>query len=397
MATLAEMLRQGADRLIDLPNDARRFMTNPQAFTQLVTGKNPMPRETGFAAGAMSLPPTEMSVLDPNQAPYMQGYDQGEPFGIASMVLPVAAPAAVATAKALAPKAGRMAENYMVRQGMMPSIVPQGADNTITSAERMAIAQRNAALPVSEGGLGLPASNTAAQRAEAMGYNLPVYHGTNADINALNVQGKGKTSGAGAFLTTNPTAAETYVSSSGGGNILPLLLKKDDFLVANARGRNWADIWTDQIAAKSKGKKYNLDDLELDKYSATSTDELGTIAKELGLKGLQIKNVKDLGPNSHVMRAKEYLAEKYGITPDETWSNVTGKQFDEAQKAMNKFYASQKSDVYAIQDPTLVRSRFAAFDPKQANNPNLLAGGLAVPIVDEDNRKAMLEKLFNSQ
>jgi hypothetical protein len=311
--------------------------------------------------------------------------------------LPFAAPAAVATAKALAPKAGRMAENYMVKQGMMPTIVPQGTDNAITSVDRMAIAQRNAALPVSEGGLGLPANNTAAQRAEAMGYKIPVYHGTNADINALNVQGKGKTSGAGAFLTTNPITAETYVSASGGGNIMPLLLKKDDFLTANARGRSWADIWTDQLAAKSKGKKYSLDDLELDKYSATTTDELSMLAKELGLKGAQIKNVKDLGPNSHVMRVKEYLNNKYGITPDATFSNVTGKQFDEAQKAMKKLYDAQKSDVYAIQDPTLVRSRFAAFDPKQANNPNLLAGGLAIPIVDENNRKAMLEKLFNSQ
>jgi hypothetical protein len=54
----------------------------------------------------------------------------------------------------------------------------------------------------------------------------------------------------------------------------------------------------------------------------------------LGLKGAEIRNVKDLGPNSHVMRAKEYLSERYGITPDETWSNVSGKQFDEAQKYM---------------------------------------------------------------
>jgi hypothetical protein len=397
MASLAELLRQGSDRLIDLPNDARRFMTNPQAFTQLVTGKNPMPRETGFAAGAMSLPPTEMSVLDPNQAPYMQGYDQGEPFGIASMVLPVAAPAAIATAKALAPKAGRMAENYMVRQGMMPSIVPQGADNTITSAERMAIAQKNAALPISEGGLGLPASNTAAQRAEAMGYNLPVYHGTNADITAFDVTGKGKTAGAGSFLTTNPITAETYVSSSGGGNILPLLLKQDDFLTANARGRGWADIYTNQLAAKSGKTRYTPQELGLDINSATTTDELGIIANELGKKGVEIKNVKDLGPNSHVMRAKEYLLQKYGIVPDPTWSNVTGSQHQEAQKAMTKLYDAQKSDIYAVQDPTLIRSRFAAFDPKQANNPNILAGGLAVPLVDEDNRKAMLEKLFNSQ
>ena len=132
MDRLAELLRQGADRLVELPNDARRFMTNPQAFTQLVTGKNPMPRETGFAAGAMSLPPTEMSVLDPNQAPYMQGYEQGEPFGIAAMALPFAAPAAVATAKALAPKAGMMAENYMVKQGMIqPLTAYHGTPHTI--------------------------------------------------------------------------------------------------------------------------------------------------------------------------------------------------------------------------------------------------------------------------
>jgi hypothetical protein len=397
MATLADMLRQGADRLVDLPNDARRFMTNPQAFTQLVTGKNPMPRETGFAAGAMSLPPTEMSVLDPNQAPYMQGYEQGEPFGIAAMALPFAAPAAVATAKALAPKAGQMAENYMVKQGFMPSIVPQGADNTITSAEKMAIAQKNAALPVSEGGLGLPANNTAAQRAEAMGYNIPVYHGTNADISAFDVTGKGKTAGAGSFLTTNPITAETYVSSSGGGNILPLLLKQDDFLTANARGRGWADIYTNQLAAKSGKTRYTPQELGLDINSATTTDELGIIANELGKKGVEIKNVKDLGPNSHVMRAKEYLLQKYGIVPDPTWSNVTGSQHQEAQRAMTKLYDAQKSDIYAVQDPTLIRSRFAAFDPKQANNPNILAGGLAVSIVDEDNRKAMLEKLFNSQ
>jgi hypothetical protein len=327
----------------------------------------------------------------------MQGYDQGEPFGIAAMALPLAAPAAIATAKALAPKAGMMAENYMVRQGFMPSVVPQGADNTITSAERMAIAQRNAALPISEGGLGLPASNTAAQRAEAMGYNIPVYHGTNADIDALNVQGKGKTSGAGAFLTTNPITAETYVSASGGGNIMPLLLKKDDFLTANARGRSWADINTNDLSAKSGKNRYTPQELGLDINSATTTDELGMIANELSKKGVEIKNVKDLGPNSHVMRVKEYLNDKYGITPDATFSNVTGKQFAEAQKAMKKFYDSQKSYIYAIQDPTRVRSRFAAFDPKQASNPNLLAGGLAIPIVDEDNRKAMLEKLFNSQ
>lgn len=132
MATLAEMLRQGADKLINLPSEAQRFVTNPQAFTQLVTGKNPMPRETGFAAGATGLPPTEMSVLDPNQAAYMQGYSEGEPIGYAGMAAPFAAPAAVATGKALAPKLGQVTENYMVRQGMIqPLTAYHGTPHTI--------------------------------------------------------------------------------------------------------------------------------------------------------------------------------------------------------------------------------------------------------------------------
>ena len=129
MATLAEMLRQGADKLISLPSEAQRFVTNPQAFTQLLTGKNPLPRETGFAAGATGLPAQEMSVLDPNQAPYMQGYAQGEPIGYAGMAAPFAVPAAVATGKALAPKLGQVTENYMAKQGFMPSIVPPSVVN----------------------------------------------------------------------------------------------------------------------------------------------------------------------------------------------------------------------------------------------------------------------------
>jgi hypothetical protein len=259
--------------------------------------------------------------------------------------------------------------------------------NVVPTAQRMLIAQKNAALPISEGGLGLAANNTAAQRAKALNYETPVYHGTNAEIEAFNVKGKGKTAGAGAFLTTNPVTAETYVSASGGGNILPLLLKKDDFLTTNARGRSWADINTNDLAAKSGKNRYTPQELGLDINSATTTDELGMIANELSKKGVEIKNVKDLGPNSHVMRAKEYLLEKYGITPDETWSNVTGKQWDESQKAIKKLYESQKSDIFAIQDPSLIRSKFAAFDPKRAKEADILAAGLAIPMPKEEEKK----------
>jgi hypothetical protein len=116
-----QMADEKIQGLLNLRESAQRFMTNPTSFLGLL-GQNPLPKESGFAAGATGLPPTEMSVLDPNQAPYMQGYSQGEPVGIAAMALPFAAPAAVMAGKALAPKAGQALESYMVNQGMIQPI-----------------------------------------------------------------------------------------------------------------------------------------------------------------------------------------------------------------------------------------------------------------------------------
>jgi len=126
---LADYLRQGADTLTNLPIEAQRFLTNPQAFTQLVTGKNPLPKETGFVAGATGLPaknPVQGGVLNPASAPYQEGYEQGEPVAIASMALP-----AYATAlRAGAPKAYNALENYMVKSGGMIPLEAYHGTNT---------------------------------------------------------------------------------------------------------------------------------------------------------------------------------------------------------------------------------------------------------------------------
>lgn len=111
-------VQQRLQGLLNIPTAAQQFMVSPASFMGLL-GRNPLPRETGFAAGATGLPAQEMSVLDPNQAPYMQGYSQGEPVGYAGLALPLAAPAAVAGTKALGPKAGQALESYMVNQGMI--------------------------------------------------------------------------------------------------------------------------------------------------------------------------------------------------------------------------------------------------------------------------------------
>jgi hypothetical protein len=93
MASLKETLREKVDKLINLPTEAQRFITNPQAFSELL-GVNKLPRETGFAAGAVGVPPknvAEGGVLNPPNLAYLEGYDLGEPIGIAASLLPIAA------------------------------------------------------------------------------------------------------------------------------------------------------------------------------------------------------------------------------------------------------------------------------------------------------------------
>jgi hypothetical protein len=117
-------VQQRLQGLLNIPTAAQQFMVSPASFMGLL-GRNPLPRETGFAAGATGLPAQEMSVLDPNQAPYMQGFSEGEPIGYGAMALPLAAPAAVAGAKALGPTAGRMAESYMQKMGGLSYATPE--------------------------------------------------------------------------------------------------------------------------------------------------------------------------------------------------------------------------------------------------------------------------------
>jgi hypothetical protein len=75
--------------LLDVPTSAARFLVNPTAFIDATTGKTAMPREAGFAEGAAGLPQREnLSVLDPRNRSYMEGYQTGEPFSYAAMASP---------------------------------------------------------------------------------------------------------------------------------------------------------------------------------------------------------------------------------------------------------------------------------------------------------------------
>lgn len=119
-------------------------------------------------------------------------------------------------------------------------------------------AQKNAALPMSEGGLGLPATNTAMDRAKALGFdiNTPVYHGTDKSFDAFDLNKIGSQTSMplnfpkGIYTSPNVEVSLNYGKGEG-QNVIPLLMNK----------QNPISI-TDDITSAEAFKRFNAGDVD---------------------------------------------------------------------------------------------------------------------------------------
>jgi hypothetical protein len=185
------------------------------------------------------------------------------------------------------------------------------------------LAQQRAALPVEQGGLGLPANNTAADRAKAMGFDVPAYHGTaSTDIQKFmpeggtpegektlewykNRQAQNEPVGymsfrSGSFFSPKPDYAGHYAPETT-GVMYPVNIRMDNplSLLPNAQGR----------------------------YSATNAPDINKTIDAMILQ-------------------------------------------DSIDKSINEI---------AIIDPAQIRSRFAAYDPFRRDVATATAMGVALP------------------
>lgn len=135
--TLAELLRRRGEQLINLPTEATRFLTDPQAFAKLL-GIDPNQRLSGFSsgfAGVPQKPPSDIGVVDPRNRDYSKGYESGEQASVMTgLALPLT-PLAKPVGKALGKQAYEMTEDMLAKQGMMPSIVPESKQIKDTAEE----------------------------------------------------------------------------------------------------------------------------------------------------------------------------------------------------------------------------------------------------------------------
>lgn len=315
--------------------------------------------------------------LPVSSAPFM-GSDWMEQKGFTRPVEQNAASLAGETAGMIAPmlaaaKAPQIARGLlqMGDNAMAPrTLNPQAGKVFVYPQDKaLATAQRNAAKPVSEGGLGLHPNNTPMERAQAMGYLDDAYHGTNKDFEAFNVNsGAGKTHGAGTFFTDNPHVASTYSGGVDGGVVMPAKLNTGNPVVVDAKGANWN--WLGK-STKVTAPKATVIDAEGD---ALMADLFGKAESSLITKKPFSKTLGKLWPD-------EFRFSDAASTDDlARWANKEGYDsmvFDQVKdRGPTGIFANAESALPSkntvIFSPNQVRSRFAAFDPARRNEADIL-------------------------
>lgn len=176
------------------------------------------------------------------------------------------------------------------------------------------------------------------------GAPLVVYHGTNADISTFNVEGQGKTSGAGVFFSDNAQVANTYALQRDGANVAPVYLNLKTPMVIDAQGANWDTIDDGAMLTLPDGSQDSLYDyLGFEYGEQASTDDIARVARETGnYDGVIIQNVRDRGPNS---------------TRD----------------------MREESNIYVAFEPTQIKSATGNQGTFDSNDPNILHQGQGEP------------------
>lgn len=304
------------------------------------------------------------------------------------------------------------------------------AARKLSPEERMNIAQRNAALPVEKGGLGLPPDNTPEMRARAMGFDTDAYHGTRSDFDEFERGDIGFHFGS-EEQASKRLADTRRAQGVEGEAVLPVKLKyknpvelpdvgewNDPAVVSDRlKDTNWGNSnWQrrgllDDIADDARSIQNEFYDRDEFLESPEASGFLDDIRMEIedgadavryrnevenkfgdqsGLTRSAQKRFDDLNREYHELR--KAIASRRPPPPDDpaeldSWlkapapepTKEEARRLEELLAAKNRLLDTETNDPFStiIMDPRNIRSRFAAFDPARADSADLLASNPA--------------------
>ena len=224
---------------------------------------------------------------------------------------------------------GRM--DFSIDTGKPKGSIPVTVEKpsfTYPQEEAMRLAQQRAALPVEQGGLGLSPSNTADERAAAMGFDTDLLHGTDQSLKKFEAKRSiskdhGWYGDEGVYLTPDPNTASGYANWKNVG--------------AGVNGKLGQELYGQNVMPLviNRGNVFDYGDAP-PLMDREKSKEFSETIKRLGFNSIEVPN-------------------KYA-SPE---------------------YKSNYETV--ILNPDDIRSRFAAFDPFRRTAATAAAMGVAAP------------------
>lgn len=300
-----------------------------------------------------------------------------------------------AGAKELAPQAARMAENYMTRMGMQLNALPpiNALVNKVAAPqeEALRLAQQRAALPVSQGGLGLPANNTAQQRAQAMGFDNPMFHeteGANIENGLLNFDVRRPSAAASDEQTPYAMFLKPHPAGLGIARQNPAqmpVLVKTDLSDENIR-RAFADRdelqqYLNQFPDIKQSTQAVQDlDRQMVDYMAEINKKVDVL-DEQGKTQEADKLMDSLRSGSKLMKAFDARMNELAAISKEKITNLFQSQGVGTVGLTRDAGMLNRSTItdMVLNPADNVRSRFAAFDPFRKTAATAAALGVAAP------------------
>jgi len=246
--------------------------------------------------------------------------------------------------------------------------------------EAMRLAQQRAALPVEQGGLGLLSSNTPAERAKAMGFDIESLHGTsNPNIQKFDPSMVGTKAG-NAFdnymwSTTSPDAATGYSLNMKSYEALPEVVnlreQKNDIL------KQISKAFEDKDSEKVGDLRKQLNSIADKESTIFDTFKQGQILSEGSTVYPLAMQRQEFMP--YEAGGKSWMKANRPAIEQSQDLGYQGVQINNVIDNPNSFMGNAPATTFATENPDLLRSRFAAFDPFRKTAATAAAMGVAAP------------------
>ena len=273
-------------------------------------------------------------------------------------------------------------------------------------AKALELARQRGALPIDQGGLGLPVNNTGMDRAKAMNFQ-DAFHETEAakleqlsksdEFNVSNPQG-----GAGDPLTpmgvfTKPTGQRIGISRQNSEVQMPLMISPSGPTKSFTDRSDLLSYINQYPEVASAVKAADDLDMKMAKHLEDMEDRAADLYEQGKYKAADKLLEANAYDDSPVMKIfdqqyKDLSMDAKTKLTDLFKSQGIGNVHIKKDTADGGLFTESN----IVLDPSNVRSRFAAFDPFRRNEPNLLAGAIPfTPLLatDEEQRNSLMQSL----